>query len=158
MYQEHTLAHRTHSSENLNLSKIAWRCKEWRKDEKSVALGCVRRRSAGWSLHMVACNFLHLPATDHDSFQMFQAALLASFMPCFSWGLPQAVRNAAAASMMASILATSTPALAEEAHMFSVGKEMCGYWMILVFWSKCGSSIQNEREWFRQSSLNVLSM
>jgi hypothetical protein len=48
--------------------------------------------------------------------------------------------------MMASILATSTPALAEEAHMFSVGKEMCGYWMILVFWSKCGSSIQNETE------------
>ena len=77
--------------------------------------------------------------------------LFLSFSRCssrfvFGRGLPQAVRNAAAASMMASILATSTPALAEEAHMFSVGKEMCGYWMILVFWSKCGSSIQNETE------------
>ena len=54
----------------------------------------------------------------------------------FGRGLPQAVRNAAAASMMASILATSTPALAEEAYMYSVGsvgKEMEGDTQVLRY-------------------------
>lgn len=41
-----------------------------------------------------------------------------------AFSLPQAVRNAAAASMMASILATSTPALAEEDALKIFGEQV----------------------------------